>query len=166
MMGSGKSTVGPLVAQRLGLGFADTDRMVEAATAMRLPALWAIDGGTTFRLAEAAAVAAVASEPAGTVIAAGGGAVLDSASADLMRGSGIVVWLTVEPEVAAGRVDGDGDRPLLADSQEGSMADRLAAILEERRDRYEAAAHHRVATDDLTAAGVARSVEALWLAPT
>ncbi len=140
MMGSGKSTVGPLVAQRLGLDFADTDQMVEAATAMRLPALWAVDGGTIFRLAEAAAVAAVAFEPAGTVIAAGGGAVLDSASIDLMRGSGIVVWLTVEPEVAAARVGDDTDRPLLSDSLEGSVVGRLAAILEERRDRYEAAA--------------------------
>lgn len=166
MMGSGKTTVGRLVAQRLGLDFADTDEMVEAATAMRLPALWAIDGGTTFRLAEAAAVAAVAAEPAGVVIAAGGGAVLDSASVDLMRASGVVVWLTVEPEVAAPRLEGDGDRPLLADSGEGSAADRLAVILEERRDRYAAVAHRRVATDDHTADEVAGSVEALWPAAT
>ncbi|MGI8822900.1 MAG: shikimate kinase [Acidimicrobiia bacterium] len=166
MMGSGKTTVGALVARRLGIDFEDTDHMVEAATAMRLPALWAIDHGATFRMAEAAAIAAVASLSEPQVVAAGGGAVLDPVSADLMRRSGTVVWLTASPPVLAKRVDAGGDRPLLSAPGPGSVADRLEAILAKRRERYAAVAHQRIATDDLTADRVADQVEARWVGVT
>lgn len=162
MMGSGKTTVGRLVAERLAVGFEDTDQMVEAATAMRLPALWAIDDGATLRLAEAAAVAAVASRSVRQVVATGGGAVLDPVSADLMRRSGTVMWLSASPVVLAGRVGDPADRPLLAGGGTASVADRLEAILAGRRERYAALAQHRIATDDLTIDDVADEVEALW----
>jgi shikimate kinase len=165
MMGAGKSTVGPLLAARFDAAFADTDRMVEDATATELGALWAIDDGATFRLAEAAAVAAAAASTEPRVIAAGGGAVLDEESADRMKRSGVVVWLEASPAELVARVSGGDHRPLLA--QPGADAtERLASILEERRRRYRAVADHRVDTEGRSPEDVGEEVAELWLGVT
>ncbi|MET0831634.1 MAG: shikimate kinase, partial [Acidimicrobiia bacterium] len=139
MMGAGKSTVGALLAERFAAAFDDTDRMVEDATAMELGSLWAIDDGDTFRLAEAAAVAAAAASSEPRVIAAGGGAVLDAESAERMNRSGVVVWLEAGPPELAARVSGGSHRPLLA-GDAPDATERLAAILEQRSERYRAVA--------------------------
>jgi shikimate kinase len=162
LMGSGKSTVGALVAERLGIPFVDTDGMVEEETAMRVPALWVIDGGVTFRRIEAAAVATVAAGTGPRVVATGGGAVLDPASVDHMRRSGLVVWLEADPAELATRVNVEG-RPLLAGSPPEA---RLTALLEERHQLYAAVAHHRVTTGGKSVDVVCTEVVELWRAAT
>ena len=137
MMGAGKTTVAPLVAARLEYEWVDTDRLVESRTGMSVVGLFGL-GESSFRSEEAAAVRSMAGRQA--VVACGGGIVLDDALVETMRGSGFVVWLDAPVEILLARTIADAERPLLSVDPEGA----LQRILEERRWRYEAAAHATV----------------------
>jgi shikimate kinase len=130
MMGAGKSTVAPLVAERLGRSWHDTDRMVEQRSGETVEALFE-RGEEAFRQEEAAAVRSVAGAP--VVVACGGGVVLDDALVAEMRGGGVILWLRVPLDVLAAR--SVPARPLLGEGPEA-----LGRILREREDRYRAAA--------------------------
>ena len=158
MMGSGKSVVGPLLAYRLGTSFVDTDAVVVAQAGLPLDELWERDGEAAFRQEETAAVAAVAGGPA-TVIATGGGVVVDPANVAAMSACGAVVWLRASPETLSARVGDGSGRPLLAGDE---PVRRLRSILDERSDSYEAAADLIIDTDDLTAEDIAVQIEAWW----
>jgi len=134
LMGTGKSTVGPLLADSLHRPFVDLDDAVAERTGHGVRELLAIDGGGRFRAAEAAALVDLVAGDEPLVIATGGGAVLDADSRVLLRGSPVVVWLQAPTEVLVGRVARDGapDRPLLDDGPE-SVLGRLA---EERTPLY------------------------------
>lgn len=112
-MGSGKTTVGRLVAQRLGWDFVDTDALIEARAGRTIPAIFAESGEARFRALEAAAVRDVAGGDR-QVIATGGGAVLDPQNLLALRMSGAVVHLKASPELLWRRTSGS-DRPLAQD---------------------------------------------------
>ncbi len=159
MMGSGKSTVGRLVAARRGARFTDTDDEVTERAGCSVEELWQRDGEETFRDMEAAAVDRLAAADDAAVIATGGGAVLRPGNVASMRRTGTVVWLVADPPALAARVGGGAARPLLA----GAPAERrLAEILAARVDAYSAAAHVVISTDGRDAAEVAGDVEAAW----
>jgi shikimate kinase len=159
MMGSGKSTVGMAVAADLGLDFVDTDLLVASVTESSITELWDDEGEQSFRHLESQMIAsAAAGEP--VVVATGGGAVLDGTNIDVMRSSGLVVWLTAAPSTLAERVGRDGSRPLLA--QADDPVERLDTLLGEREARYREAAHATVATDGKTVESVADEVLAVW----
>ena len=157
MMGSGKTTVGRLVAARLGVAFRDTDTMVEEESGRSIPELWAEAGEAAFRAWERRAIAAAASSPA--VVATGGGAVIDRSNVATMRRGGVVVWLTADPVTLAARIGDGAGRPLLAG---GDPRASLALLAQQRAPWYEAAAHHVVVTDGKALPEVADEVEALW----
>jgi shikimate kinase len=158
MMGSGKTAVGAALATRLGRELVDTDAEVVARTGCSIAQLWGERGEAAFRAMEAMAVQRAA-RGAPSVVATGGGVVLDVANTEAMRQTGRVVWLTATPETSWHRVgDGEG-RPLLT---EVGTADRLAEILEARRDLYAQAADFVVATDDLDVEAAADQIEAWW----
>lgn len=158
MMGAGKSAVGRILADRLGIPYADVDDEVASRLGCSISELWGQRGEAAFRDLETAQVARLATK-APLVISTGGGVVLRADNVATMRASGAVVWLTASPTTLASRVGRGEGRPLLA---EGDPATRLAEILEERRGHYTAAAHHTVDTDGRNAAEVADDVEALW----
>ena len=139
MPGSGKTSVGRLLAARLDRPFADTDEMVEAETGMRIADLIVERGERAFREVESAQVRRVAALR-GQVVAVGGGAVVDPSSATQLRGTGDLVLLDAEPAQLADRLQGEGAvaRPLLA-------GDDLVARLDELR-RRRADAYARAAT--------------------
>ena len=114
LSGSGKSTVGPLLAQRLGWEFADSDREIEREHGRPVTDIFAAEGEPKFRELEAAALRRLAAhEP--IVVATGGGAPTDEGSRRAM-GSGFVVWLVASPERAAARLAANPEteeRPLL-----------------------------------------------------
>lgn len=145
LMGSGKSSVGRLLAERLNRPFIDTDALVEAEAGCAIPAIFATEGEDGFRLREAAVIARVAAGD-GQVVATGGGAVLRPENRDALRQTGLVVWLDAAPETLYRRVraQGVGRRPLLAGPD---PLGRLRALAEERAPAYAAAAHVRIATD-------------------
>ncbi|HEX2154407.1 MAG TPA: shikimate kinase [Acidimicrobiia bacterium] len=159
MMGSGKTTVGMAVAAHLGLDFVDTDLLVASVTESSITELWDDEGEQSFRHLESQMIAsAAAGEP--VVVATGGGAILDRTNIDVMRSSGLVVWLTAAPSTLAERVGRDGSRPLLA--QADDPVERLGTLVEEREARYREAAHATVATDGKTVESVADEVLAVW----
>lgn len=158
MMGSGKTTVGRQVATRVGVPFYDTDQMVVEIARMPISAIWEGVGEEGFRELERRAVDHV--PDSGFIAAAGGGAVIDERNRAHMAKDGPVVWLRCTPEVLAGRVSGDGSRPLL--SSGSSPEDFLAGLLEERGALYSNAATDVIDTDDLDIEQVVSAVIAIW----
>ncbi len=158
MMGAGKTTVGSLVASRLGLQLADTDAAVEAEAQASVAAIFENQGEARFRELESRAVMTAAGTDA--VVACGGGVVLDAANRQRIRESGLVIWLDAPVEVLVERLAQGAGRPLLSG---GEPAERLAEIAAARSGAYAAAAHHRVVTAGRTPDEVAEEVVALWL---
>ncbi|MHB8682643.1 MAG: shikimate kinase [Acidimicrobiales bacterium] len=159
MMGAGKSTVGRLVAERLGWRFVDVDAVVEREAGTTIAELFATRGEDAFRVAESTALAAVlADDGHDAVVSVGGGAVVAEANRRALRDAGTVVWLRARPETLARRV-GDGlDRPLLAGTTD--PATRLEALAQARRQHYEAVADVVVDVDELSVEEVASRVRA------
>lgn len=154
-MGAGKSTVGRLVADALGVGFLDSDQEIERVTGKSVADIFVDDGEAHFRELERRAVAASLGTHTG-VLALGGGAVLDPGTRALLAGHR-VVFLRVGLADAARRVGLGVSRPLLL----GNVRGRIKQLLDERTPVYESVATHVVDTDGLTAAEVADQVRAL-----
>jgi shikimate kinase/3-dehydroquinate synthase len=135
MPGSGKSTVGRLVAEALGRPFVDTDALFEEIHGAPVPGYLRSHGESAFREAEAAAVAAACRTP-GAVIGAGGGAILDPLNRWALWHHGVVAWLDLPPSTLVERLRADGvPRPTFAPYS----ADGLASVLGDRAPFYRAA---------------------------
>lgn len=147
--GSGKSTVGGLVAERLGAPFRDTDVDVEAATGSTVAALFVERGEQAFRALEHDAVLAALDEHDG-VLALGGGAVLDAGTRGRLAGETVALLDVSLPE-AAKRVGLNRDRPLLL----GNVRTQLGALLAARAPLYAEVATFTVSTDGRTPDDVA-----------
>ncbi|MFL6240710.1 MAG: shikimate kinase [Actinomycetes bacterium] len=150
--GSGKTTVGALVAERLGVSLRDTDVDVEATTGKRVADIFIDDGEQTFRELERDAVHVALREHDG-VLSLGGGAVLDNAVREALR-SHRVVWLKVGLADATKRVGLARDRPILALNPRAT----LARMLTDRASLYEEVASSRVDTDGREPADVAAEI--------
>jgi shikimate kinase len=133
MMGTGKTTVGRLVATLLSRPFIDSDEQVEARTGESVEVLFESKGESAFRAEESAVLAEALAAPVPSVIAAAGGAILDATNRELIRQAsvdgGLVVWLLAEPDMLVARVAEGTHRPLLADDPADALA-RLSAIRE------------------------------------
>lgn len=140
--GSGKTTVGELLAQRLATTFKDTDREVEAAAGTSVAEIFVEHGEERFRALEKAAVAKSLAEHDG-VLSLGGGAILDEVTRNELRRHH-VVYLDVELAAATKRIGFNRDRPLLL----GNPRAQLHALMEARRPLYEEVATATVATSD------------------
>jgi shikimate kinase len=155
LMGSGKSTVGRIVAARLHRPFYDSDEMVEARTGRTVREIFESDGEAAYRPLETDALldALASSEPA--VIAAAGGVVLAPVNrAALRERAGRVVWLRASPELLVGRAMRQDHRPLLDGDPEAMLA-RMAA---DRQDLYAEVADEIIDIDELTPEQVAERV--------
>lgn len=139
--GAGKTTIGGLLAARLGVDLLDTDALVEERAGKTIPDVFLDDGETGFRALERAAVADTLATHAG-VVSLGGGAVLDEATQADLAGH-VVVFLDVTLRHAGRRSGFDQGRPLLALNPRG----RWLALMEQRRPIYERLATLRVDTD-------------------
>jgi len=159
-MASGKSTVGRLVAARLGWEFRDLDRVIADAAGRTIPEIFAAEGEEGFRRRETEAVAE-ATALRNAVIATGGGAACREPNLSRMLAAGHVVALAVSPQEVVRRTQGRSNRPLL-----DGAADPLAAAtaLLQARAPFYARAHATIQTQDLqpdeVAAAVMRVLEA------
>ncbi|WP_327065696.1 shikimate kinase [Kitasatospora sp. NBC_01302] len=142
--GAGKSTVGRLLAERLGCGFRDTDTDIEQRAGKPIPDIFIEDGEPHFRELEAAAVAAALAGHDG-VLALGGGAVMADATRALLAGRP-VVYLEVALHDAVKRVGLDAPRPLLAVNPRQQWRE----LMERRRPLYLEVAAATVATEGRT----------------
>ena len=152
--GSGKTTVGGLLAHRLGVDFRDTDSDIEALAGKLISDIFVDDGEERFRKLECDAVAAALRDHDG-VLAVGGGAVLSDQTRCLLT-SAQVVFLDVGLAQAASRVGLGTSRPLLL----GNVRAQLKRLLDERRPLYREVADSVVGTDGLDPTQVTELVAA------
>ena len=153
--GAGKTTVGRAVAAALGVPFADTDALVEAAAGKPIPEIFFDDGEAAFRALEAEAITSALACFDG-VLALGGGAIMnDDTRAALAAHT--VVFLSVELTDAVRRVGLGTGRPLLSVNPRAT----LKYLMEQRRPLYAEVATHTIATDGRTPEDIAADLTAV-----
>jgi shikimate kinase len=140
-MGSGKSTVGPLVAERLGYRFLDLDAEVERAAGVSISELFVHRGERMFRALETA-VLSEASAQDRVVVATGGGALATEGNLLVAGSSGFIVYLKLTPDTLAGRLHDSEGRPLLMDEDgrpltKEQIVARLTELLDKRERFYQ-----------------------------
>jgi len=155
LMGTGKTTVGRLLAERLRRRFVDTDAEIERRSGRTVRDIFVADGEPEFRRIEAEVLddSIAAEEPC--VIAAAGGVVLSQANRDALRtGRCRVVWLVAEPEALVGRVRQGQHRPAI----EADPAGTLKLMAAEREALYRESADAIVRVDGRTIQDVVDAV--------
>ena len=152
-MGSGKTTVGKVLADFLGCPFMDLDDLVVKKAGKSIPDIFAQDGESAFRLLEAQVLRKTVEKYAesSAVLALGGGAVLAPASAALLHEKTVCIYLRATLDTLLARLEGETAGRPLADS---SLADRLAS----REPIYEKTAHVIIDTDGLSPDEVADEI--------
>lgn len=136
-MGTGKTSLGKLLATRLGRPFVDIDKKIETEQQLSIPKIFEQFGEEHFRELEKSAVKEL-SERRGLVIATGGGTIKDEENLRLLKNSGVLICLTTAPEEIFNRTARRGERPVL----DGGGDERLATIkklLAERKKFYDRA---------------------------
>jgi shikimate kinase len=156
MMGAGKTTLGRALAQRTGLEFVDTDRVLVERTGVPVATVFEIEGEDGFRRRESGVIAELAGRR-GVVVATGGGAVLSEENRRVMRAAGTVIYLRARLESLWERTRHDTSRPLLSTPDPRAT---LAQILEKRDPLYREAAHVIVETGSQSAATLVNRVMA------
>lgn len=137
LMGAGKTSVGKLLAKRLGKHFVDSDHEIEGRTGVRIPVIFEIEGEAGFRQREAAMIDEL-TRAADIVLATGGGAVLNPQNRACLKDRGTVVYLRASVDELWNRTRRDRNRPLL---QTADPRARLAELLEIRDPLYLEVAH-------------------------
>ncbi len=135
MMGSGKTSVGRVLAERLTIPFYDTDVTVAANAGMPIVEIFERLGEPRFRHMESRAVQAIALQDDG-VISTGGGVVLDQSNVEIMRDSGTTVLLDVDTDTLLARVADAAGRPMVSDDP----GRRVREIANARSESYQRAA--------------------------
>ena len=156
MMGSGKTTVGRLLARRLKLRFLDCDHEIERRCGVKIPLVFEIEGEAGFRAREAETVAELSELP-GIVLATGGGAILLEENRRRLAARGTVIYLRARPEDLYSRVRNDRNRPLLATAD---PLRRLRELHAERDPLYASIADVVVDTGKQTVQALARQLVA------
>ncbi|HSA65827.1 MAG TPA: shikimate kinase [Nitrospira sp.] len=142
--GTGKSTVGKIVAARLGRQMVSTDKEIVRRAGSPIPEIVAAHGWEYFRDLESAVCQDLAGRD-NLVIDTGGGAILRQQNVDVFKQSGLLIWLTASVETIAARIGSDTQRPSLTGTK--SHVEEIRDVLSERMPKYQAAADMTLATD-------------------
>ncbi len=143
-MGVGKTTIGKLLAQELGLEFYDSDQEIERRAGADIGWIFDVEGEQGFRAREANVISELTSM-SGVLVATGGGAVLDAENRRRLRSRGIVIFLDTSLEIQMRRTERDKKRPLLQNVDQEKVLARLKA---ERDPVYNEVADIRVFVGD------------------
>lgn len=155
LMGAGKTSVGKLLARRLGKTFCDSDQEIERATGVRIPVIFDIEGEAGFRTRESRMLAELA-KSSNIVLATGGGAVLAEENRRLLAEHGTVVYLRATPHDLWQRTRHDRNRPLL---QTANPLAKLIELFAQRDALYQEAAHLIVDTGNQSVSSLAHRLE-------
>jgi 3-dehydroquinate synthase len=132
--GSGKTSVGKVLAQKLNRDFVDLDIWIENRSSRSIPELFEIEGEAAFRVLETAALKEIIQHNAGSVVALGGGALLNGENRRLVNQTGQIVCLMASEETLIQRLsEADTQRPLIADN----LPLKLKSLLEKRTAHYQ-----------------------------
>jgi shikimate kinase len=150
-MGSGKSTIGPILANTIGYSFVDLDLLIEQREKRKIGDIFKEDGENKFREMERTFLGEVSQSPR-TVISLGGGTITDQSSLDLVKKTGMLIYLKADPQYIYKRLRTKSDRPMLRTADGDLMdADQLQGRIEEllsNRETYYQQAHIVIHTDD------------------
>ncbi len=155
-MGSGKSTVGRELQQRLGYPLVDMDQTIEERAGKTISAIFGDEGEAAFRGMETALLRELNdSDAPRRIISTGGGVVGRAENRTLLRDLGYVVWLCAPADVILERTAKNRSRPLLQTEDPAAM---INALMEERRPLYEETAHLKLETSGLCSHEVATGI--------
>ncbi|MGE0918727.1 shikimate kinase [Trichlorobacter lovleyi] len=157
-MGSGKTSVGQLLAARLGYRFQDLDALLVEQAGKSINQIFADEGEAAFRERETALLATLVGQH-GIILSTGGGVVIREANRRLLHAGGLVVNLTATVPVLAGRLALADDRPLLKGDE--ALEARIERIMTERESFY-ADADIRIDTTGKTLEDVAAEILAVY----
>lgn len=145
--GTGKTTVGQMIASRLSTQCIDLDEVIEKAAKRTIREIFATDGEAAFRDWETRCLQGLDTDD-GRVISLGGGAILREINRQCIRQTGVCIWLTASASTIADRITADQTtsdrRPALT---ELSVTDEIASVLAEREPLYRDASDWAIATD-------------------
>lgn len=144
-MGSGKTTVGERLAQKLSYRFKDTDQLLEQKERDTISHIFAVHGEEYFRSKETELLQELLPNLKQVVLSTGGGLPLREQNTKLLKELGFVVYLKASKETTLRRLKGDNTRPLL---QGKDQEKRIESLLTYRTPIYEKAAHKLIATDN------------------
>ncbi len=153
-MGAGKSTIGRILAEKLGYQFMDSDHEIESKTGATIPMIFDIEGEEGFRLRESQAIDELTMNQE-MVLATGGGAVLNADNRKHLRSRGFVIYLRSSVDTLVKRTRNDRNRPLL---QTGNPTETFKKILDERSSYYEEVADLIVETEQASVHRVVREI--------
>lgn len=144
-MGTGKTSLGKVLAAKLGRPFVDIDKKIETEQKLSIPKIFELHGESHFRELEKSAVRELA-ERRGIVIATGGGTIKDAENFRLLKESGVIIGLTCSPEEIFLRTARRGERPVL-DGGGNERLETIKRLLAEREEFYARADYHVDTTD-------------------
>jgi len=156
--GTGKSTVGRLLAKRLERDFIDSDKYIESSTGKTIKIIFEDDGEEGFRKIEAGAIAEL-SKVDNRVISAGGGAVIKEENINNLKDNGFLVLLEATPEIIHSRIAQDEkttqQRPSLTDKK---PLDEIKHLIEQREHSYKNAADYIINTSYISCEDVVSEI--------
>ena len=153
-MGSGKTTVGKIVANELFLEFFDTDATIESKTGVTIDWIFDIEGEEGFRRRETLVLKELVSSNS-IVLATGGGIVIEAENRELLASRGTVFYLHTPLETQISRTAKDKDRPLLKDQDPAKV---LADLQESRQVFYQEVSDHIINTENKSGSDVANEI--------
>lgn len=146
-MGSGKTSIGKLLARELSFEFIDTDEEIEKEENLKISKIFDEFGEEYFRDLETNYIRKLIPSSKSLIVSTGGGLPLRDCNAKILRELGIVVYLKAKKDTIVNRVKEDNTRPLL---KSNDLEERVDSLLELRDPSYHAAAHIEINTDDLS----------------
>ena len=157
LMGAGKTSVGRMLARRLGMEFFDADSEIERITGVKIPIIFEIEGESGFRSREEKMIEQL-SAMNGIVLATGGGAVISEANRQFLKNRGRVIYLRAAPEDLGRRTRRDRNRPLL---QTADPLGKLRALHDQRDPLYREVADLIVDTGSQSVAHLTSKIQQL-----
>ena len=153
--GTGKSSVGKVLAARLDRPLLSTDSEVVRLAGQTIPAIVEQHGWEYFRDLESKVCQELAGQN-GLIIDTGGGAILRSQNVDVLKQTGKLFWLTASVETIAKRIGSDTQRPSLTGTK--SFIDEIQDVLQDRLPKYQAAADYVIETEGRSLSQVADEI--------